>query len=80
MTPVVTGTMVHDCSFSNMSFVLHSSSYVFAAKSLGFTNLGEIFACMTICYPKIEVVTFHLRRWCTLGVGFVFAGIHQSKT
>ena len=51
---------------------------------LGFTILGEIFAYVTLflfflCfYPTIEVVTFRLCRWCTLGV-FV-AGIHLSRT
>ena len=28
---------------------------------LGFTILGEIFACVTIFNPTIEVVTFHIR-------------------
>ena len=45
------------------------------ATSLGFTILGEILAYMTVfCvfffffYPTIEIVTFHVRGWCMLGV------------
>ena len=36
--------------------------------SLGFTILGEIFAYVTVFSPFIDVVTFHLRGWCMLGV------------
>ena len=43
------------------------------AISLRFTTLGETFAYKTAFFffffnPTIEVVTFHLRGWCTLGV------------
>ena len=37
--------------------------------SLGFTILGEISAYVTVFFnPPIEVVTFRLHGWCTLGV------------
>ena len=54
------------------------SSSVFPAIALGFINLSEIFAYVTVWFflnPTIEVVTFRLRGWCV----FV-AGIHPSRT
>ena len=41
--------------------------------SLGLTILGETFAYVTIFDPTIEVVTFHLRGWCMLGVFLLLA-------
>ena len=38
------------------------------ATSLWFTILGEIFAYVTVSNSTIEVVTFHLRGLCMLGV------------
>ena len=47
-----------------------SSSCGFPATSMGFTSLGEIFACdrfFVVCNPTIEAVTFRLHGWCMLG-------------
>ena len=59
-----------------------SSSSVFPAVSMGFTTIffGEIIAYVTVFFnPATEVVTFHLRGGCTLGVLFVVS-IHQTRT
>ena len=64
------------CNFSNVLFL--SSSSAFPAMSLGFMIFGAIFACVTILYPTIKLVTFCLHGWCMLGV-FV-ASIHLFRT
>ena len=44
---------------------------MFPAVSLGFTTFWVKFLCMWPFFdPTIEVVTFHLRWWCMLGVFF----------
>ena len=49
----------------------------YPAMSLGFTILGEIFAYVTVFVNlTIEVVTFHLRGWCMLGVFLLQALTH----
>ena len=49
--------------------LFNSSSFVFPAKSLGFTIFWVRFLRMWLSLnPTIEVVTFHLCGWCMLGV------------
>ena len=59
-------------TFSEISCLavdLNLSSSALPARSLGFTNLGDIFAYVTVFFnPTIRVVTFRLRGWCMLGV------------
>ena len=51
------------------------------AVSLGYTVLGEIFTYVTVFFnPTIEVVTFHLRGWCMLGVFWAFTRLgHECQ-
>ena len=62
-SPAVAGVSDKDHLYSLLLLLLRSP-----AIALGFTILGEIFACVTIFNPTIKVVTFRLRGWCVLGV------------
>ena len=53
-----------------------SSSSAFPAIPLGFTNLGEIFAYVTVFHLTIEVVTFRFHAWCMLSVFLLLAFTH----
>ena len=60
------------CNHSLLLLILR-----FPARSLGLTILGEIFAYVTVFFnTTIEVVTFHLRGWCILGVFLLWAFTH----
>ena len=61
--------------------VASTSSSAFPSYISGVHHLGwDFFVCDCFFFnPTIEVVTFHLRGWCMLGVFFV-ASIHPSRT
>ena len=59
------------CLHDVLRLLSHFFFFFFCVPQLylwGSPLLGEIFAYVTVFYPTVKVVTFHLRGWCVLGV------------